>query len=169
MTNRRLAMLGAASAFLALGVVYGLQYGADLVPCPLCIFQRIAVALFGVVCLVAMVHGPGQVAARIYAAMGVLVAALGATIALRHVYILQLPPGAVPTCAPELGTLVQMMPLREVVATVLRGDASCADVKGSFLGLSLPVWSAIYFIGLMVGSIAAAFRQTLGRTPSDST
>ena len=35
-----------------------LQYGLDLDPCPLCIFQRVAVIATGIVFLVAAVHNP---------------------------------------------------------------------------------------------------------------
>src|SRR5689334_200431 len=35
-----------------------LQYGLDLEPCPLCVFQRVAVIATGIVFLVAAIHGP---------------------------------------------------------------------------------------------------------------
>lgn len=159
MTNRSLAMLGVLAALAALGIAFGLQYIAGLEPCPLCIFQRIAVAVFGLICLAAFFHAPNGLGARLYSASALLIALMGGLIALRHVYILGLPPEAVPACGPGLGTLIQVMPLREMITTVLRGDASCADVEGSFLGLSLPVWSAIYFIGLISGSLATMLRR----------
>lgn len=160
MTNRSLAGLGLFAAVMALGLAYGLQYGAGLEPCPLCIFQRIAVAAFGLICLIGFVHGPGNLAARFYAGLATLAAIIGAAIALRHVWILHLPPAQVPACGPGLETLRHMLPPSEVVATVLRGDASCANIKASLFGLSLPAWSAIYFIGLSVGSLSAAMRQS---------
>lgn len=160
MTNRSLAGLGLLAAVAALGLAYGLQYGAGLEPCPLCIFQRIAVAAFGLICFIGFVHGPGSLAARAYAGLAALAAIIGAAIALRHVWILHLPPDQVPACGPGLNALIHMMPLRDVVATVLRGDASCADIKASLFGLSLPAWSAIYFIGLGIGSLSAAMRRS---------
>lgn len=147
------------AALAALMLAYGLQYGAGLEPCPLCIFQRVAAAGFGLICLIALVHDPSQLTARVYAGLAGMVALIGAAVALRQVYIMHLPPRSVPACAPSLGTLIHMMPLHDVVVLVLRGDASCADVKGSFLGLKLPAWSAIYFAGLAVASIASMLRN----------
>jgi len=115
-------------------------------------------ASFGTVCLIALIHGPSQLAARIYAGLAGMVALIGVAIALRQVYIMQLTPSAVPACAPSLGTLIHMMPLHDVVVLVLRGDASCANVKGSFLGLKLPTWSAIYFAVLAVASTVTMLR-----------
>lgn len=164
-SNRGLAACGLMAAVAALGLAYGLQYGAGLDPCPLCIFQRMAAAGFGLVCLVALVHGPNQRAARVYAGMAGMVALAGGAIALRQVYIMHLPPSTAPACAPSLSTLIHMMPLHNVVVLVLRGDASCAGVKGSFLGLKLPAWSAIYFAGLAVPSIVILLR---GQSATDN-
>ena len=41
-----------------------LQYGMGLEPCPLCVFQRVAVIAIGVVFLVAAIHNPGAAARR---------------------------------------------------------------------------------------------------------
>ena len=41
--------------------------------------------------------------------------------------------------------------------TVLRGDASCAEVKGAFLGISLPAWTGVYFVLLAFGALAGMF------------
>ncbi|MGB7754622.1 MAG: disulfide bond formation protein B, partial [Salinisphaera sp.] len=125
-----------------------------LEPCPLCIFQRVAMAGVALFCLVGWIHGPGGVAHRVYAGLAGLAALAGAAIAARHVWLMHLPPDQVPACGPGLNYLIQIMPLQEVVSTVLRGDASCATVKGSFAGLSLPTWSLIYFIGLIGGALA---------------
>src|SRR4030095_4083360 len=40
-----------------MGWALWLQYGRGLEPCPLCVFQRIAVSAIGVVFLIALVHG----------------------------------------------------------------------------------------------------------------
>ena len=46
-----------------------LQYGLGLEPCPLCIFQRVAVIATGLVFLVAAIHNPGRSGAAFYAVL----------------------------------------------------------------------------------------------------
>ncbi|MGN8157261.1 disulfide bond formation protein B [Salinisphaera sp. RV14] len=154
MTSRLYFAAGFAAAFAALVLVYLLQYVGGLEPCPLCIFQRVAMAGVALFCLVGWIHGPGALAHRVYAGLAGLAALAGAAIAARHVWLMHLPADQVPACGPGLNYLIHIMPLQEVVSVVLRGDASCATVKGAFLGLSLPAWSLIYFILLSGGALA---------------
>lgn len=154
MTTRTYFGAGLLACVAALGFVYLLQYVGGLEPCPLCIFQRIAVAGVGVFCLLGLIHGAGPVGHRIYAVLATLVALIGAAIAARHVWLMHIPPDQVPACGPGLDYLVHVMPWQEVMATVLRGDASCATVKGAFAGISLPEWSLIYFLLLSVVGVA---------------
>ena len=157
MSTRIYFLVGFLAAGGALGFAYYLQYVHGLEPCPLCIFQRVAMAGVGVFCLIGWLHGAQGVAHRIYAGLACLSAVIGAAIAARHVWLMHLPPDQVPACGPGLGYLVDIMPLTEVLATVLRGDASCAEVKGAFLGISLPAWTGVYFVLLAFGALAGMF------------
>ena len=60
-----------------------------------------------------------------------------------------------PACGPTLEYLMDMLPFTEVVATVLRGDGNCALIDWTFLGVSLPGWSLVAFIGLALLALAA--------------
>jgi hypothetical protein len=68
-----------------MGWALWLQYGLDLEPCPLCVFQRIAVIATGVVFLIAAAHNPGRVGAAVYAGFTVLISGTGAALAAWHV------------------------------------------------------------------------------------
>lgn len=164
MTTRSYFLAGFLASAGALAFAYYLQYGQGLDPCPLCIFQRVAMAGVGLFCLIGIVHGPDVAGRRVYSALAALSAVIGAAIAARHVWLMHLPADQVPACGPGLDYLVDVMPLTEVLSTVLRGDASCAEVKGAFLGISLPAWTGIYFLLLAFGALAGVFgRRTLGK------
>lgn len=154
MTSRLYFAAGLTAAVAALVFAYLLQYVGGLEPCPLCIFQRVAMAGVALFCLIGWIHGPGGAGHRVYAGLAGLAAMAGVAIAARHVWLMHLPADQVPACGPGLNYLIHIMPLQDVVSTVLRGDASCATVKGSFAGLSLPAWSLIYFILLTGGALA---------------
>lgn len=160
MNSRLYFLCGLLAAAGALAFAYYLQFVHDLEPCPLCILQRIAMFAVAVVCLLGYAHGPAELGRRLYAALGFICALIGAGIAARHVWLMHLPLDQVPACGPGLNYLMQILPWREVLATILRGDASCATVKGSFLGVSLPAWTLMYFILLLVAALVGV---TAGR------
>lgn len=166
--NARLFFLaGWLTAGAALLFAYYLEFVQGLAPCPLCIFQRVAMAGVGLFCLAGWIHGPGVIGHRIYAGLAALSALAGAAIAARHVWLINLPPDQVPACGPDMGYLLEVMPWTEVFATVLRGDASCAQVEGSFLGVSLPAWTGVLFILLAFWTLAGVWRLGLPKNGTD--
>ena len=124
------------------------QYVDYLDPCPLCVFQRVVFMAMGVIALLAFLHNPARTGQRIYAWLIVAGATVGALIAGRHVWLQSLPPGEVPECGPGLNYMLENFPITEVLSTVLMGSGSCAEVIWSFLGMSMPQWTLIWYVGL---------------------
>ena len=120
-----------------------------LEPCPLCVLQRVAVIGMGFLFLAAGLHNPGRIGGRVYALLLAAVALLGAAVAGRHVWLQNLPPDKVPSCGPGLDYMLGAFPLTEVLDMVLSGSGECAEIKWSFLGLSMPVW--VLIVLLMMG------------------
>jgi disulfide bond formation protein DsbB len=124
------------------------QHALGYEPCPLCIFQRVAVIALGALFLLAWLHGPRVTGARVYAALLGLTALLGAFVAWRHLWIIAQPPGTVAECGASLDYMLDVLPLREVLAKVLSGSGECAKVDWRFLGLTMPAWVLISLVGL---------------------
>jgi len=135
------------------------QYQLNLDPCPLCIFQRLAVIATGAVFLVAAIHNPGAVGSRIYACVLLLTAGAGAFVAGRHVWLQNLPPESVPACGPGLDFMLESFPMLEVLNMVLTGSGECATLDWSLFGLSMPAWVLIGILGLGIGGIANNLRD----------
>lgn len=148
LTRRAVNFAAAGVCALLVGYAYYAQYVQGLEPCPLCIFQRVAVFALGVAFLVAALHDPGQLGARIYAAVIGLTALAGTGVAGRHLYIQGLPPGQVPECGATLDFMLDVFPLVEVVRKVLTASGECGVVDWRFLGLSMPAWVLIS-VGLL--------------------
>lgn len=136
--------------FLGFGACAGLmayalyaQHILELEPCPLCIFQRVAVISLGVIFAIAAVHGAGRAGRRIYAVLIATAAAAGVGVAGRHVWLQNLPPEKVPACGPGLDYMLEAFPLRETLQMVLSGSGECASVDWSLIGLSMPAWVLI--------------------------
>ncbi len=152
---RVLALLGAAGcASGLLMAVFYFQKHLGLEPCPMCIFQRVAMLATGLIFLIAAVHGPKRGGRWAYAGFAVLASGIGAFIAARHTWLQGLPEDQRPSCGPTLDYLIGMLPLREVVETVIRGDGNCAKIGWSLLGYSIPAWTFVVFIALILWALA---------------
>lgn len=126
------------------------QYRLFLDPCPLCVFQRMAVLGVGIGFLLACLHDPAGWGGRVYASSIGLVAAAGAAIAGRHVWLQSLPADEVPACGPGLEYILESFPLAEALSMVFEGSGECAEIHWQFLGLSMPSWTLMWFVGLGV-------------------
>lgn len=152
----------ACAAMLGYAILYA-ERVLGLEPCPLCMFQRVGVAILGAVFLLAALHDPrGRAGARTYAVALLLAASIPGYVAARHVYIQSLPAGSVPSCGATLDYMLEVFPLLEVIRRVLTGGGECAVVDWSFLGLSMPAWVLISVVVLALVGFAANWR-----TPRD--
>lgn len=149
----RLTNLGLFLAtVVAMAFALWLQHYQHLEPCPLCVFQRVAMIATGAVALVAFLHGPVGAGRRVYAGLTLLAVAGGVAVAGRHVWLQHLPPEDVPACGPGLDYWMDTFPLHQVMAKVFQGSGECAVVDWTFLGIALPAWTLIAFLGL--GAVA---------------
>ncbi|MBT8097790.1 MAG: disulfide bond formation protein B, partial [Woeseia sp.] len=142
--NKRLLNL---AGFLACAGMMGFalyaQYVLLLDPCPLCVFQRVATILLGLVFLMAALHNPGKLGARIYAILILLTAGDGVAIASRHVYLQNLPADKVPACGPGFEYIMQNFALFDALDLIFQGSGECAEVAWRLFGLSMPTWVII--------------------------
>jgi disulfide bond formation protein DsbB len=158
--GRRLANLGGALIAAALlGYAYFAQFVQGFEPCPLCIFQRVAMIVAGLVFLAAAAHAPRGVGARAYAILGVLANGTGAGIAGWHVHLQNLPPDQVPACGPGLEYMLDAFPLFDAVRMAFTGSGECAEINWAFLGLSMPAWVLIWFVALGTLAVIANWRR----------
>ena len=123
-------------------------------PCPLCIFQRIAVIGMGIGFLLLAIHDPSPGwARRIYLGIFALFAIEGLIVAGRHVWLQHLPADEVPSCGPGLGYMLDNFPFSDALKMVFTGSGECASVDWSFIGLSMPTWVLIGIIGLTAAGL----------------
>ena len=160
MSERRLLNAGGFAACAAL-LAYALytQYHGGLDPCPLCIFQRIGVALLGLMFLAAALHDPPRGGRYVYAVLIGLAALATAGVAARHVYVQHLPPGAIPSCGAPLEMLLKFTPVLTVIRKVLTGSGECGEVNWRFLGLAMPAWVLIWALLLGAAGVLGNVRR----------
>lgn len=145
---RTLNLLGFVSCILLLASALIMQHVFELEPCPLCIFQRVAFMVAGAVFLIAALHNPEKVGRRVYSILNLAALFTGIGLALRHIWLQNLPADKVPSCGPGLDYMLEVLPFTDVINTVLKGSGECAEVSWTFLGLSIPWWTLFTYIGL---------------------
>jgi protein dithiol:quinone oxidoreductase len=148
-------LLGFAVCAALLSYALYLQYALDLEPCPLCMFQRVALIAMGAVFLFATLHGPGQTGAWMYGVLQFVLGGAGIGLALRHLWIQSLPADQVPACGMGIGYMFETLPFFDVIERTLKGSGECAHVD-LVLGLSIPAWTLALFVVLIAWSLLLA-------------
>lgn len=154
--NARLLNL---AGFLACAGMMGFALYAEhvllLEPCPLCVFQRVAVISLGLVFLAAAIVGPSAWGRYVVAVLILAAAGGGAGVAAWHHRLQNLPPDEIPGCGPGLDYILDAFPLTEALRMVFSGSGECAEVVWSFLGLSMPGWVFVCLVLMGAGGIVA--------------
>lgn len=156
-SRQTFALIAAGCLSLILIGMY-MQYGMKLIPCALCITQRIFIIAVGVVALGAFLHHPQGFGQKIYAGLGVIFAVVGGSFSSRQLYLQSLPEDQVPACGPDIAYMFENFPLQEAFSLLLRGDGNCAEVSWTFLGISIPGWTLVAFAGLAIFNLWQFFR-----------
>jgi len=156
--RRSLNFMGFALCAGLLAYALFTQLHGGLEPCPLCIFQRIGIALTGVLFLVAALHDPRAGGRTVYLLLIILAALATAAVAARHVYVQHLPPGSLPSCGAPLSVLLKYTPVWQVARKVLTGSGECGEVNWRFLGLAMPAWVLLWSLALAALALRANLR-----------
>lgn len=140
--SRPLFIFGLLGALSALAAAFVLEHWLGLVPCPLCLSQRLSLGAYAALCLGVLLQVPGRRGARLYAGALVLVALCGLALAARHVWL----QGAWLAPSPEPAEHALQGSWAAALARQLVGSPECMSISWSFLDLTLPEWSLLAFV-----------------------
>ena len=152
--SRFLFFMASIAAALVLGIACYLEYVVGLMPCSLCILQRLCLMLFLVNCLAACVHGPGQRGSTFYGVMGLVFASVGMALAWRQVLV-QSHSVEFSDCSEQLK---EMDSWWCAVHRVLDGAVDCASITWTLFDLSIPEWSLLFFLAVTIVMIYMLLR-----------
>ena len=152
-----------AFALLALGCIgllgFGmyLQHVVGLEPCPMCIVQRYAMTLIGVLALLGLVWR-SVLGGRVLAVLAVLLAAGGAFVAARQTWLQWYPP-EVASCGRDFYGMIESFPLQRAIPLIFWGSGDCSKVDWTFLGGSIANWSFVAFVGMALWLLVMLFTK----------
>ena len=148
------------SALVLEGCALYFQYGMELQPCVMCIYERVALfgiafaGLFGVLM-------PSALIMRLIAlAIGLFSAVKGLLIALKHVDY-QLHPAPWNQC-PVLPDFPQTLPLDKWFPALFHPTGLCSEITWSWLGFSMAQWIVVMFavyVVLLVLMLISQFKK----------
>jgi len=112
-----------------------------------------------VIFLLSGVHNPAPTGQKIYAALAALAAIGGGFFSVKQLWLQNLPEDKVPACGPPVDYLFDAFSASEAVSMLLRGDGNCAEVQWQLLGISMPGWVLLSFIGLAGAALFQLLRK----------
>lgn len=130
-----------------IGYALYLQEIEGLLPCPLCVMQRIAYWLIGLIALLAFLHQPRLIGQRIYSGFMIVFALTGAIVAGRQAWLVRFPQAFECGISPEEAFL-NALPLAQWWPSMFEANGDCTDNDWQFLTLTIPDWSLIAFLTL---------------------
>lgn len=151
------ALMMAIFCFGLLVVAFYLEFVSNLIPCALCLAQRIVFAIIGISCLLYLL--PFYSSRLIFALTSTFSGTLGIWLASRQLWLQSLPSEQIPPCGPDIYFIFRQFPITESFQTMILGTGNCAEVQWTFLNLSIPSWTLVAFVLLTLGSLwISAFR-----------
>lgn len=145
-----------------LGFAVYLQETKHLLPCPLCVVQRVAYWLAGLTALLAFLHNPRRTGRRVYSGLLAVFALAGALVALRQAWLVRHPAAIECGISPE-EQFLNALPLAKWWPVMFEANGDCALATWKFLSLTMPDWSLIWFAvfgGLAVYAFFAGSRRS---------
>ena len=79
-----------------------------------------------------------------------IIALCGLYFAGRQVWLQSLPADSTGTCLPGLDVLIHYFPWQDVLHALMFGASDCSEITWRWLGLTMPAWSGLYFIGVFI-------------------
>ena len=148
--SRSLFFLAFLAGALTLSASFYLEFGASLRPCFLCQLQRGFLAAFTLINLVGTLHNPRRSVVYLYGLASLGFALLGAITAVRQVLLQNAAPEQVADCWPSLHYMIENLSFWQALQLAVKGTVDCVEISWTLFDLSLPEWSLLFFIGMLI-------------------
>ncbi len=147
--SRSLFFFAFLAGALTLGASFYLEFGASLRPCFLCQMQRVFLAAFMLINLAAALHNPKHSVTYLYGLASMGCALFGAITAVRQVLLQNAAPDQV-DCLPSLQHMLEHLSLLQALQATVKGTVDCVEINWTLFDLSLPEWSLLFFVGMLM-------------------
>lgn len=132
------------------------EYVLQLRPCPLCLMQRLMVMILLAIGMMQCFNRSLKWANRL-SWLQMLIALGGVYFAGRQSWLQMLPANNTQSCLPGLDVLIRYFPWQDVLHALMFGASDCSDISWQWLGLTMPIWAALYFIGVFLAGFLSRY------------
>ena len=146
---------------ILLGSAFFLQIHKGVSPCPLCLLQRLVMAVLGSIFLLGAILRLKRWGNLFLGVSGLFTGAFGVLLAGRQVWLQVSPPGSSGDCGASLGYILHVLSVKEAIKQVWQGGMECSQTGWEFFHLSLAAWSLIGFIILFLLVILQLIRAAI--------
>lgn len=133
------------------------QYFNWVMPCLMCVYERIAIIAVGLFALLAVIWLPKSRTGVLVAYSPVLLSALaGAGVAVRHLFLQYGPPDLGASCAASLPFPINLNDpfWPGWLGALIRPVGDCSEIDFMVFGLSMPAWVLLACLGVAIVVIA---------------
>lgn len=147
------ALVVAVVVVLSFGLY--LQLTKGLLPCPLCVIQRIAFIAVGITALLTAAFAVGRAGSLVGASLVGLFSLAGLAVAARQVWLIRNPHLGECGISPE-ERFLNSLPLAQWWPAMFQADGDCVAVTWTLFGLSVPELSLGLFAALTLAALLIA-------------
>jgi disulfide bond formation protein DsbB len=130
-----------------------LEVYKGMIPCPLCMLQRIVLMVLGILFLIAMMFPMKAMGSFFIGLSSLLTCVGGILLSGRQVWLQHAPPVNLGECGASLTYMFHTLPLIDVLKHIWTGGIECSQQGWAFMHLSLAEWSLIGFVGFFVFAV----------------
>ena len=158
MSKRYIYFLGWIAIVILLSFSFYLQFFDGIMPCPLCMLQRIAFALLGILFFLGIFLYAKRIYCFILNTLLLLTSSLGMLFAGRQIW-LQHVPSNTNECGVTLQYMMQALPITEVMQKIFEGSAECTQRGWELASLNMAEWALVWFIFFFLMSLYLLFKK----------
>ncbi|AOX99586.1 disulfide bond formation protein B [Jeongeupia sp. USM3] len=121
-----------------------------VMPCLMCVYQRLAILVVGLLALLAAVWRPNSKAGvKLLGGLMIAVASAGALAAIWNLRLQYGPADPSVTCAASLPFPIDLNQMPAWIGTLVRPVGDCSAVDFTLFGVTMPVWVLLTCLGLI--------------------
>lgn len=145
--------LGFVLIVFLLGLAEYLEVYKGMIPCPLCMLQRIVLVVLGVMFFIGMIFRMKRIGLFAIGLLSLFTCIGGILLSGRQVWLQHVPPSSLGECGVSLTYMFHTLPLMDVLKHVWTGGIECSQQGWAFMYLSLAEWSLLGFLGFFVFAV----------------
>jgi disulfide bond formation protein DsbB len=154
-SSKSMFMFVFLGSVILLGAALYLQLVEKMLPCPLCVLQRYAFFLLAICALLGLFMPRG--ADKVGATAALLASFTGIGLAGWHLWI-KAHPGL--SCGIDpMETALNMLPPAKAIPLLFQADGLCTTIYPPVLGLSIPMWSMLWFVIFTIALLMVLVRR----------